>query len=108
MAIVKSVTMKFPASGSADVVGYVLYMEESPNPVTVESEKYDIGNDVTEGIVSVDLSTLPEMTTRDGVYNFGVAAVDDAENESSLTLINNIAIDFIAPDPPGEIEIIRE
>ena len=108
MAVVKSVTMKFPASGSADVVGYVLYMEESPNPVTVESEKYDIGNDSVDGIISVDLSTLPGMTTRDGVYNFGVAAIDDAENESSLTLINDIAIDFIAPDPPGEIEIIRE
>ena len=108
MALVKSVVMKFPASGSADVIGYNLYMEETPAPVTFASEKFDIGNNVVDGIVSVDLSTLPGITTKDGVYNFGVVAVDDANNESSFTLVNDVVIDFVAPDPPGDIEIIRE
>ena len=108
MAKVKTVTMKFPASGSADVVGYNLYMEEVPAPVTFASEKFDIGNDVVNGTVSIDLSTLPGMTSKDGRYNFSVAAVDDAGNESSFSIINDVPIDFIAPDPPGDLEIIRQ
>ncbi len=108
MANVKTVTMKFPASGSTDVIKYNLYMEEAPTPVTFASEKFDIGNDVVDNIVSIDLSTVPGMTSKDGKYNFGIAAVDDAGNESSFSLIDNVPIDFVAPDPPGDLEIIRQ
>ena len=107
MSNVKSVTMKFPASGSADVSSYRLYMEEAPLSVTYNSEAFNVNEDPIEGIVSVDLSTLPGMTTKDGMYNFGVSSLDEAGNESSLSLINDVILDFIAPDPPGEITITR-
>jgi len=107
MSNVKSVTMKFPASGSTDVASYRLYMELAPLPVTYNSETFNINEDPIEGIISVDLSTLPGMTTKDGMYNFGVSSLDEAGNESSLSLINDVILDFVAPDPPGEITIIR-
>jgi len=50
---------------------------------------------------------LPGITTTDGVYNLGITAVDDAGNESSFSLINDVPLDFLAPDAPGEITIIR-
>ncbi len=102
MAKVKSVTMSFPPSSSADVVGYKMYMEESPSPVTDQSQMYDLGLNT-----SIDLSTLPGMTTNDGIYNLGITAVDDAGNESGMTVLNDVALDFVAPDAPGEITITR-
>lgn len=100
---VKNVTLSFPASGSPDVVGYKLYAEEVPNAVTYDSESVDLGNNTT-----VDLSTLPMMTTKDGTYNVGITAVDDAGNESSMSVVNDVALDFTEPDPPGVITIVRD
>ena len=102
MAKVKDVTMSFPASGSPDVVGYKLYIEEVPADVSYTSQAFDLGNNT-----SVNLSTLQGMTTQDGMFNLGVTAIDDAGNESSMTVINNVPLDFEAPNPPGEITITR-
>ena len=102
MAKVKSAILKFDPSDSPDVVGYKLYMEQSPLVVSYDSQSYDLGNNT-----EVDLSTIPDMTTRDGVYNLGISAVDDAGNESSMSLMNDVPLDFLAPNPPGEITIER-
>lgn len=99
---VKEVTLSFPPSGSPDVVGYKLYLEEAPTPVDYNSESWDLGN-----VTSVDLSTLANMTTKDGTYNIGITAVDDADNESSMSVLSDIPLDFVAPNPPGEITITR-
>ena len=102
MASVKKVILSFESSTSPDVVGYKLYMETSPSLVTYSSTSFDLGNNLT-----VDLSTLPGMTTTDGVYNLGISAVDDAANESSFSLIDNVPLDFLAPNAPGAITISR-
>jgi len=102
MAKVKQVTLSFPSSGSPDVVGYKLYYIQAPETVDYESPSVDLGNNT-----SVDLSTLPGMSTTDGTYNLGVTAVDDAENESSMSIISNVELDFVAPDAPGEITVTR-
>lgn len=99
---VKNVTLSFPASGSLDVVGYRLYIETAPNLITYNSPSFDLGD-----VTSIDLATLPGITTTDGVYNLGISAVDDAGNESSFSLISDVPLDFLAPDAPGEITIIR-
>jgi hypothetical protein len=99
---VKNVTISFPPSNSPDVVGYKLYLEEVPRLVSYDSEPFDLGDNTT-----VDLSTLPGMTTKDGVYNLGVTAVDDAGNESSMSIMSDVPLDFVQPDPPGQITISR-
>ena len=110
MATVKKVTLSFPPSGSPDVVGYRLYMVESPEDVEAVDEDgeylakaYELGLNT-----EVDLSTIPGMTSNDGVYNLGVTAVDDAANESSMSVMNDVPLDFVAPDAPGMLTIVRE
>lgn len=102
MSIVKSIVISFPPSASPDVASYKLYMEEQPNPVTYQSQNWNIGKNT-----SVDLSTLEGMTSKDGTYNIGVAAVDSAGNESSMSTKEGVVLDFVAPDPPGEITVSR-
>lgn len=104
MAIVKETWLRFPPSDSPDVVTNKLYLELSPEAVTKESQSFDIGNNINDdGLVEVDLSKVPGMTTLDGIYNVGVAAVDDRGNESSMELANDVALDFLAPNPVGAL-----
>lgn len=102
MSQVKIVTITFPPSGSPDVAGYKLYMEESPTQVGYGSQSWDLGPDT-----DIDLSTLAGMTTKDGIYNLGVVAIDGAGNESSMSILEGVVLDFVAPDPPGQIVIER-
>ena len=99
-------TLKFAASPSPDVVGYRLYIEPMPDEVTYSSESVDLGNPVNdEGFVVIDLASLPEFTTKDGRFNIGVTSVDDADNESSMSKAYDVPLDFVAPDPPGVLEL---
>lgn len=102
MSKVLNTKISFPASESPDVVGYKLYLEQAPNPVTYESKSFDLG-DRTE----VYISTLEGMDQVDGVYNIGVASVDDAGNESDLTILEGVSLDFFAPAPVGAVTITR-
>jgi hypothetical protein len=103
MATVKGLIVKFPPSPSPDVVGYRLYMSEQPTPLDYSAAVYDLGN-VTE----IDISTLDGMTTKSGTYDIGIVAVDAAGNESSMSIAEGVIFDFVAPDPPGPIEIMRQ
>jgi len=102
MAKIKSVTVSFPASDSPDVVGYKLYIEEAPTAVSYDSLSFDLGNNT-----SVDLSTLEGMAAKKGVFNLGVSAVDSTGNESDMSLSDNVPLGFVAPNPPGVIVITR-
>lgn len=107
---VKPTYLTFTPSDSPDVNGYYFYMEETPNPVDINlSQKWDLGNPPVEadGKIKYDISTLDGITTKDGVYNIGLSAYDEVGNESSLMLINDVALDFIAPNPPSDGAIIR-
>jgi hypothetical protein len=105
MAKIKGLSIKFKQSESPDVVTNKLYLVEMPGPVTYESTSYDIGNtpDVN-GMIVVDLATI--VPNVDGIFNLGVAAVDDAGNESEMSKVDNVPLDFVAPLPPGAIFII--
>ena len=96
--VLKKMEISFPPSGSPDVIGYKVFVQEAPDQVTHDSESWDIGN-----VTRIDLSTLDGMTTKDGTYNLGVCAIDDVGNMSSLSIADNIPLDFAAPDPPGLI-----
>ena len=101
MSKVKGFVIKFAPSDSEDVVTNKLYVQESPTAVSYDSQSFDVGNTAVAGFVSVDMQKLlPDV---DSVYNIGVAAVDDAGNESDLSIKNNVPLDFAAPAAPGEI-----
>jgi len=109
MAKVKDVMMNFPASTSGDVTKYLLYIAAVPAAVdevdaggNFVAQSFDLGTNL-----SVKLNDLPGMTTTDGLYNIGVTAVDDAGNESSMSTVSDVPLDFVAPDAPGQITIIR-
>lgn len=99
---VKSLILSFEPSGSPDVTGYRLYMEEAPAEVNYDSQSWDIGS-----TTSIDISVLDGMTTKNGTYNLGISAVDGAGNESSMSKLEGVILDFEAPDPPGVISIER-
>lgn len=109
MAIVKETVLNIPKSGSPDVVGYVLYIAPAPVAVDYSSPKFPLGLPPSDenGVLHVNMSALPGMTTTDGIYNIGVTTVDDGENESSMSLLDNVPLDFAAPDAPGPLSITR-
>ena len=94
MAKIKECILTFPASPSPDVVGYKLYRENTGTEVTHESPGL-----VLPG-TTVDLSTLLPGET-DGIYNLGIVAIDDVGNESDFSLMNDVPLDFVPPEPPG-------
>jgi len=102
MSTIKNVTVRFQPSNSPDVVGYRLYMEEAPVAVSKVSQAWDLGD-----VTSIELSTLKDMITKDGVYNIGITAIDDDGNESSISVAGDVPLDFIPPDPPSGIVIER-
>ena len=94
MAKIKECILTFPPSPSPDVVGYKLYKEDAGTEVTHESSGYGLIG------TTVDLSSVLPGDT-DGIYNLGIVAVDDVGNESDFSLMNNVPLDFVPPEPPG-------
>lgn len=109
MAKVNSCIIRFPPSASPDVTGYKLYVAMEPNVLNYSSQSYALGNPSPggDGLIPVDLSLITGLAGLDGAYNIGVSAVDDAGNESSMSVKNGVQIDFIAPDPPGDVIVVR-
>lgn len=116
---VKGAILYLPVSKSLDVQGYAMYMAESPAVPDRQSPRYDLGNDIrnidlnSDGNAAdylyCDLATLPDMTTKDGIYNMAFVAYDERGNESDMitSQLLDVPLDFVAPDPPG-IPILRE
>ena len=111
-AFVKDMIMKFPPSGSPDVIGYVLYMERMPNLVTRSgSEKVFLGMppiDPADGQMYINLAELENFETTDGNYNLGVSAFDEKGNESAMSKVDDVPLDFVAPDAPGAITFVDQ
>jgi hypothetical protein len=110
MALVKSKTLFFPASGSTDVVKYKLYVEPTVQParLSYQSMSFDLGMPQAgaDGRLAVDLGGFDVLRTIDGTYDIGVVAVDDAGNESTMSVLSGVALDFTAPGAPGALEIL--
>ena len=108
-----SAFIKFRPSGSQDVVSYNLYhkLDEQDNPLTKDNSNpaIDLGNPApdAEGFIVVELNVIPELASLDGMYDLGVAAVDDAGNISPMltTGLADISLDFLAPSPPSEASV---
>lgn len=80
-------------------MGYKVYIEPYPKQVTYDSLSYYVG-DTTE----VYLHEIEDFISFvDGSYNLGVTAIDNVGNESDISVLDNVVLDFIIPDPPGEL-----
>jgi len=105
---IKSKEIKFTPSPSLDVVTNKLYVEEvaDGSELNYDSQNWDVGNIALaeDGKVHVDLSVY--CAGYDGIYDIGIAAVDDGDNESDMQVLNSVPLDFIAPDPVSDLELI--
>ena len=106
MSKIKSKVLRFVPSDSPDVVTNKLYVEPEGTPLTYDSLSFDIGNapDPEDGMVHVDLSTV--FIDYDGVYDIGIAAVDDGGNEADMQTLTGVPLDFVAPNPVSGLELI--
>ncbi len=73
---------------STPLVSYKLYLEPVPKEVDYNSEAFLLG-----GATFVDLSLLPGMEGRDGVFNIGVTAVGGNGNESDMVYLSGIPVE---------------
>ena len=108
-----SATLKFRPSTSQDVIGYKLYAKPDEPNVTLTKDNAtitaDLGNPApaADGFIHVVLNNVSEMAQADGMYDLGVSAIDDHQNESPLLLqgLADISLDFLAPSPPSEASV---
>ena len=114
MAKLKPTFLRFKPSDSPDVVSNALYIRRAADgPVSaVDSggnylaDRYILTNaPEPSGEMRVDLTSIPGMITEDTTYNIGIAAVDDAGNESSMQVLNNVPLDFAAPNPVSDLRL---
>lgn len=100
----------WPDSSSPDVTGYkVYYAVDTGESLTYEAAFEDVGMPATidhEGttIRVIDLvEVFPDL--EETTYRFGVVAVDERGNESSMTEVV-VTVDVTAPEPvPFVLEV---
>lgn len=107
-----AVFLTFNKSGSADVQGYKLYAEATPNPVTLQSPSFDLGLPEfdADGRCRIDMNTIAGIGVLDGEYNLAVTAYDEIGNESGMLTagLEGVTLDFVAPDPPTNASVSYE
>jgi hypothetical protein len=108
------VKMRFVPSDSPDVESYAIYVCPADEPLTKANatmrQVVPKTNPDADGKMTVLLNGVPNFDSLDGVYNFGVATIDDAGNESPLLTegFENVSLDFVPPNPPTAGEIVIE
>lgn len=100
MARAGTKTFYWTASTANDVENYRVYATEENTPISYSSPHRDVGL-VTE----VDLGALANegftpLIDADGLFNLGVAALDDMGNESDIAVKPSVPLDFVPPEAP--------
>lgn len=111
MAETKKIVLRFSPSASPDVTSYYLYYEDESQVLSHQSPRISLGKPPVNanGVIEIDIATLEFAEgSIDGHFNLGISAVDDAGNESALLTegLEDVALDFVAPDPPTNASII--
>lgn len=116
MAILKPTFLKFTPSTSPDVTAYALYIRRAADGAVNEVDEFGayvaarfevVPPTPAEGEkAQIDLANVPGMITEDTTYNIGVSAIDDVGNESSIEFLTDVPLDFAAPNPPTNLEIV--
>jgi tartrate dehydratase beta subunit/fumarate hydratase class I family protein len=97
MSKVKSKELFWDPSPAADVVGHRVYYTQGMNqPVNYDSDFVDVGPE-TSARIDVVLNGQEE-----GIFSFGVAAIDDVGNEADIYQHPswvNVPLDVAPPAP---------
>lgn len=103
----KERVLKFAPSISKDVVEYKLFIEDSTEYLSYDSFNVSLGNPAPEadGYIHIKLNDIPELADKDGIYDLGVISIDDTDNPSSMAVINEVNLDFLAPEPPTDVSV---
>ena len=107
MAKLTSRIFKFTPSSSPDVVAYKIYVD-LPGAASYTSPFSMVNDpvvDAGDGKIHADLANLVVASSKDGVYDIGVTALDEVSNESDMAVLANANLDCIAPDAPTDLEI---
>lgn len=100
MAKITKRTIKWNPSVASDVIGYRIYFEQDPAAVSYTSPFKQVT--VTQVVLPDD---IPELANVDAVLNIGISAIDDAQNESDLSLVS-FPFDQVPPDQPTGLEVL--
>ena len=105
MAKIREVRIRFKPSGSPDVTNYNLYYCDAGAGLDYDSSVVDLGKPQVDadGYMRVDIAALGIFS--DGRYDIGITSVDDAGNESSMTMLRDVPFDFVAPDAPTDLAV---
>lgn len=95
--------LQWTASDAGDVVAYRVYYGPNDTVFDYTQPFVQVAGNVTELSISADptLSALPE-----GEYDFAVAAVDDAGNESDFAEVEKVPLDVQAPGAPTNVKVV--
>jgi hypothetical protein len=94
--------LQWVASAAPDVVAYRVYFGPNDTVFDYTQPFVEVPGDVTSLPLSHPaLSALPE-----GEYDFAVAAVDDAGNESDFAEVEKVPLDVQAPSAPTNVEVV--
>lgn len=115
MAKLRPTLIKFKASTSTDVVSNALYVRKASDGAVNEAEasgdyvakRFVLPNTPdAAGDCNCDLAAIEGFPTEDANYNIGIAAIDDFGNESSMVVLNDVPLDFAAPNPITNLMLI--
>jgi len=109
MSKIRVMSYSFVPSGSSDVIEYKLYYTDSIVELSYSSPSISLGLPIadTDGKMRIDLVALNTFT-QDSNCNFGIVAVDDVGNESSMLQELDVPFDLVAPDAPTNGVVERE
>lgn len=95
--------LQWVASAAGDVAKYRIYYGPSDTVFDYTQPFVEVPGTATSLLLSADpvLSALPE-----GEYDFAVAAVDDAGNESDFGEVEKVPLDVQAPGAPTDVKVV--
>lgn len=88
------------ASTASDVAGYRVYAAQAGAGIDYDTPSVDVGNVTEVNIGELANDGYAPLVDADGVFDLGVAAVDDMGNESHISIVANVPLDFVPPAAP--------
>ena len=100
MARVGEKFLYWDASTASDVVGYRVYAADSSEILDYDTPYVDVGNVTMVNLGELANEGFAPLMDADGMFDLGISALDDMGNESHITVVENVPLDFVPPAAP--------